>query len=116
MMPTHKNKLLATLLAAIFGVFGAHRFYLYGPRNVLAWLSILFFPIAFLSGFIEALIIGLTADTKWDQRFNQNTNYHTQSDWKQALALVFIAGGSAIVYIAVLARITDLMLTGGAYG
>ena len=33
-----KNKTLGTWLAFIFGQLGLHRFYLFGPRDKLAWL------------------------------------------------------------------------------
>jgi TM2 domain-containing membrane protein YozV len=38
MTPTNKNKTLAAWLAFIFGQLGLHRFYLYGWKDLWAWL------------------------------------------------------------------------------
>ncbi len=89
---THKNKTLATLLAIVLGGLGVHRFYLHGrkdmwgwlhfaalPLSLLAWLAapdqpLLFtgilFVISVLVGQLEALMIGLTPDERWDAACN----------------------------------------------
>ena len=62
MTTAHKNKTLATLLAALLGGLGAHRFYLFGKKDKLAWLYVVLFPLSIFAGFIAALVIGLTPD------------------------------------------------------
>src|SRR5947208_9975526 len=82
MTKRHKNKTIATLLAALFGAIGLHRFYLYRSRDRWAWGHLLSLPLSWLAwklwpeqpwlftggllvasalaGFLEALVIGLT--------------------------------------------------------
>lgn len=92
-----KNKTLATWLALLGGPFGLHRFYLYGWRDVAGWL--LPIPtlagitgmlrlrnlgvddrwgwlLSPLFGFVlagcalNAIVYGLMAAERWNQRFN----------------------------------------------
>ncbi|SNT01206.1 TM2 domain-containing protein [Noviherbaspirillum humi] len=116
MTATHKNKTFATLLAFILGGIGAHRFYLYGRRDRWAWLHVLLFPLSIFAGFIEALVIGLTQDEPWDARHNANSGRQSHSGWPLAVLLVLTLGVGATALIATLARIFDLLYTGGAYG
>jgi hypothetical protein len=134
----HKNKTLATALALSLGTLGAHRFYLHGGMDRLGLLHIASLPIAGLvfsnahginpfyallpllvSGIaacIEALVIGLTPDEKWDARFNATTGTRSQSNWLLALLLVGTLLVGATVLIGTISRLFDLMFTGGAYG
>lgn len=133
----HKNKTLATALALILGTLGAHRFYLHGAVDRLGLLHISSLPIAGLifsnahnlnpfyallpmlvSGIaacIEGLIIGLTPDERWDARFNTG-GARSESRWLLALLLVATMLVGATALIATIARLFDLMFTGGAYG
>lgn len=137
-MALHKNKTFATLLASVAGGIGAHRFYLFGLRDFWAWahlvavlLALLLIavkpdsPLLFagspllisvLAAFIEALVIGLTSDDKWDRRHNCASGHQSSSRWPLALILVLTLGVGAIVVIAAMARAFDLLFTGGAYG
>ncbi|GIZ51404.1 hypothetical protein NCCP691_14180 [Noviherbaspirillum aridicola] len=115
-MAAHKNKTLATLLAAVLGGVGAHRFYLYGSRDKWAWLHVLLFPLSVFAGFLEALVIGLTPDEKWDGQHNAASGRQSSSGWPLVLLLVLTYGGGAIALIAAIARVFDLLYTGGAYG
>jgi len=112
----HKNKTFATLLAALLGGLGLHRFYLYGKKDKWAWAHILLFPLSIYARFIEALVIGLTQDDKWDEMHNRDSGRQSRSGWLLAVLLVLTAGGGAIVVIASLARVVDYLYTGGAYG
>ncbi|MFC5512129.1 NINE protein [Massilia jejuensis] len=134
----HKNKTLATALALTLGTLGAHRFYLHGGVDRLGLLHIGSLPIAGLifsnahglhpfyallpllvSGIaacIEALVIGLTPDDKWDQRFNAGGKTPSRSTWILAVLLVLTLLIGTTVLIATIARLFDLMYTGGAYG
>ena len=133
----HKNKTLATALALILGTLGAHRFYLHGAVDRLGLLHVSSLPIAGLifsnahganpfyallpllvSGIaacIEALVIGLTPDERWDARFN-GSGTRSASHWLLALLLVATLLVGATVLIATISRLFDLMYTGGAYG
>lgn len=109
------SKTLATLLSALTGSFGLHRFYLYKSKDWLAWLLLL---LAFMGGVgafllveshrhsllgwilvipgacapligcITALIYGLTPDEKWDAQFNRHSQKKNQSGWPVILILV----------------------------
>jgi len=116
MATAHKNKTLATFLAAIFGGLGFHRFYLYGKKDIWAWAHVVFFPLSIFPAFIEALVIGLTADEKWDDAHNKDSGRKSNSGWPLAVLLVLTFGTGAIAVIAAIARTFDLLFTGGAYG
>lgn len=95
MSTTPKSKTLATWLAVLGGTLGAHRFYLHGLKDPIAWLhplptliglagvirmrnlgqddtvSWLLIPIlgAMISvAMFSAILIGLTNDERWAQR------------------------------------------------
>ncbi len=134
----HKNKTFATFLASIFGGLGLHRFYLRGRKDVWAWLHfstapvsllVIFFganrPLMFLaglflisvlSGFLEALVLGLTSDEKWDAAYNLNSRQKSASNWPLAVLLVLTMGIGVTALIAVIARSFDLLFTGGSFG
>ncbi|HEY8609119.1 MAG TPA: NINE protein [Noviherbaspirillum sp.] len=116
MTTAHKNKTLATLLAAVLGGLGAHRFYLHGKKDVWAWVHLALFPLSVFAGFLEALIIGLTPDDKWDARHNEDSGRRSASGWPVVLLVVLTFGVGATALIAALARTFDLLFTGGAYG
>lgn len=138
MSKTHKNKTLASFLAVVLGGFGVHRFYLRGPLDRLGLLHLCAVPItgmvvgiahdadpyykllplivSYLVGFLEALVIGLTPDEKWDAAHNVGSGRSTQSNWVLALLLVATMLVGCTVLIATIARLFDLLYTGGAYG
>jgi TM2 domain-containing membrane protein YozV len=134
----HKNKTFAAFLAALFGAFGLHRFYLHGWRDFAGWIHfatapmsllwvlarpeqpVLFllspFILSALVAVIEALVIGLESDEKWDERHNARSGRKSDSGWPLALLLVLAFGVGAVGTIAVIARTFDLLFTGGAFG
>jgi TM2 domain-containing membrane protein YozV len=138
MSATHKNKTFATLLAALGGGLGFHRFYVAGPRDFAGWAHFATVPLALLLmatggerqmlfsampfvlsvliAIVEALVIGLTPDEKWDAHHNTGSGTQSSSAWPLALILVLTTGIGAIAVIAVIARTFDLLYTGGAYG
>jgi TM2 domain-containing membrane protein YozV len=138
-MPTpHKNKTFATFLALAFGAIGAHRFYLRGPLDRLGLLHLCCIPLAgmvygaghapnifwvllpvlvsAIVGYVEALVIGVTPDEKWDARHNGASGRSSQTSWVVALLLVLTMLIGATILIATIARLSDLVNTGGAYG
>jgi len=116
---SHKNKTLTTFLAALAGVFGAHRFYLYGGKDKVAWAYVLTSPLFVVTvfiGFIAALRTGLTPDEKWDALHNATSGRQSESGWLLIWLIVAIFSLGTTLLIATLARTFDLLYTGGAYG
>ncbi len=134
----HYNKTLASFYAAIFGGIGIHRLYLRGIQDPWGWLHIACLPlslvlanlsnptlrmfsatpfiISVLLGFLQALVLGLMSDEKWDQQYNPNSGKKSDSRWPLALVLVFTLMLGAVGLIGSIARMMDLLFTGGAYG
>jgi TM2 domain-containing membrane protein YozV len=134
----HKNKTLATFLAFALGSTGLHRFYLYGTKDLFAWLYLLSLPITALAIFVfsdinplftsslwifavlvaalEAFTLGLKEDDKWDAIHNADSGKTSDSNWVVVLFLCLNLMMSFTVLIAYMARATDLALTGGAFG
>ena len=137
-LPSHKNKTTATLLAALSGCCGIHRFYLRGYHDKAAWLHLLSVPVSLLLhrmypgapllftlmplvtsaliGALAALVMGTTPDDKWDAQYNPLSQKQSVSTWPLALILVLVLAIGAGSLIAVIARSFDLFFTGGAYG
>lgn len=137
MAAAHKNKTFATLLALLLGGVGAHRFYLKGGVDRFGVLHLCCLPItgilygavkphpfymvlpllvSFIVGFVEALVIGLTPDEKWDAQHNPHSPRKSRSNWVLVLLLVLTMLVAAIVLIGTIARLSDVIYTGGAYG
>lgn len=136
--PRHKSKTVATFLATFLGGLGMHRVYLYGWQDKGAWLHFISLPVSALVGLaapdhprmftgslfvlsalvgcIESLTIGITPDAVWDARFNPDSAQQSMSGWPLAALLVLTVGVGATALIAAIARISDLLLTGGAFG
>lgn len=133
----HKNKTFATLLALLLGGIGVHRFYLKGATDRLGLLHLCSMPVtgilwgavqphpffvllplllSYIGGFVEGLVIGLTPDEAWDAQHNKGSGRSSRSNWVLALLLVVILGVGAIVLIGTIARVFDLLYTGGSYG
>jgi len=72
--------------------------------------------ISILIALLEALVLGLTPDDKWDAQYNSSSGRRSSSGWPLAVILVLTLGIGAIVVIATIARTFDLIFTGGAYG
>lgn len=135
---THKNKTLSALLALLFGAVGIHRFYLHGKKDIWGWLHAATLPLSLsllpltnenytffallplvisgLIGILSSLVIGLTADEKWDARFNPSSGRRSDSQWPLALMMVLAFSFGAFGTIATMARCFDLLYTGGAHG
>lgn len=137
MAASHKNKTVATLLALLLGGIGAHRFYLNPGADRLGLLHLCALPvtgilygavkphpfyvilpllISCIAVFIEALVIGLTPDEKWDAKHNAGSGRQSHSNWVLPVLLVLTMLVGAIVLIGTMARLFDLLFTGGAYG
>jgi hypothetical protein len=137
-MSQHKNKTFATALAFLLGGLGVHRFYLKGSVDRIGLLHICSIPAAglvyglghapnpfwvllppilsWLVGFVEALILGLTPDEKWDARYNAHSGRRSASHWVVILLVVLTMFVGTTALIATISRLFDLIYTGGAYG
>jgi TM2 domain-containing membrane protein YozV len=135
---THKNKTAATFLALLLGGLGVHRFYLRGGIDKLGLLHLCSVPVAglviglapgadpfykllplllsYIVGFVEALVIGLMPDEKFDARYNDGSGRASDSKWPLALILVTTMLVGTTTLIATISRLFDLLYTGGAYG
>ena len=137
MAAVHKNKTVATLLALLLGGFGIHRFYLkpgadrigllhlcclpvtgilYGAVKPHPFYIVLPLLVSYIVGFVEALVIGLTPDEKWDATYNMHSGRQSRSNWVLVLLLVVTMLVATTVLIGTIARLSDVMYTGGAYG
>lgn len=123
-----KSKTRAALAAFVLGSLGAHRFYLYGPRDALAYLHIaatalgvvgvqwlvatqrtsvagwwLSVPgaISLLAAFLTAIVYGLRPDDKWDAHFNPHGDRRSHSGW-------------GVVFVVILSLFIGAMLLMGA--
>jgi len=137
----HKNKTLAVFLAAVTGGAGIHRFYLRGARDPWGWLHLagpaatlvgsaivgsddpvtallaaLPMALSILAGELEALILGLTPDEKWDAIHNPGSGRQSRSNWVLALILVLTLAIGMAGLIFLITRSADLFVTGGSYG
>lgn len=135
---SHKNKTFATFLATLLGSVGCHRFYLRGSLDKLGLLHVMSLPMAgmihglapdanwfykalpllvsAIAGFLEALVIGLTPDDKFDAAFNAQSGKQSDSSWILALLLVATMMIGAIGLIFTMARLFALLETGGMDG
>lgn len=134
----HKNKTIAALLAFLLGALGLHRLYLRGWRDPWLWLHLACLPAAWLlatlapqadgfykllpvtvsglAGMLQALILGLTPDEKWDPYYNAASGRQSDTRWPVAVVLVASMMIGAGGLIATISRLFDLLYTGGAYG
>jgi len=120
-----KSKTLATWLALLGGLAGAHRFYLHGRGDILAWLH----PMVSLTGLVgvvrmnnlgqddhaawllipvfglmvavamlSTIVLGLTPDERWQERHGTPGTPRT-TGWAPVLAAVIalLVGGAALM-------------------
>ena len=87
----------------------------FATESVAAGVAALF-PIPMFAAAIEALVIGLTDDGKWDGQHNRNSLERSRSGWPLAVLLVLTLGIAFTGLVACMARATDLLHTGGSFG
>jgi TM2 domain-containing membrane protein YozV len=114
-------KSLAALLAFLFGAFGVHRLYLGRPRwwlplavtalmlplliGVRNWYQtpaffVLMVPV--VAGFIEALVLALMPDEKFDRCFNAESGRRNDSGWGAVLvAIATLLIGATVLMTAI---------------
>ena len=120
-----KSKTLATWLALTLGSLGAHRFYLYGRRDKLAWLhplptllgtagalrmqnlgqddhaAWLLIPLLGLMlsiSMLTAILYGLTPDERWAERHNPGLPVRA-TGWGPVIGVVvaLLVGGTVLM-------------------
>lgn len=118
---TFRRKWLAALLAFLFGALGAHRIYLVRPRwwlplavtalmlpllmGVHNWYQtpaffVLMVPV--VAGFIEALVLALMPDEKFDACFNAAADRRNASGWDAVLvAIATLMVGATVTITAI---------------
>lgn len=111
-----RSKTITAVLAFLLGSLGAHRFYLYGKRDIYGWAHVigtltgvpgamlvvasertsmlgwvLAFPgaISLLAAFLAAIVYGLRPDEKWDAQFNAQTQRKSRSGWTVVFVVIF---------------------------
>jgi len=120
---TFRRKSLAALLAFLLGAVGAHRIYLGRPRwwlplavtaltlpllfGVRNWYQspaffLLMVPV--LAGFIEALVLALMPDGKFDARYNAGVDRRNASGWDAVLVAIatLMIGATALMTVLAL--------------
>jgi TM2 domain-containing membrane protein YozV len=128
-----RRKSLAALLAFLLGGVGAHRVYLGRPRwwlplavtaltvpllvGVRNWYQtpaffVLMVPV--VAGFIEALVLALMADEKFDARFNAATGRRNQSGWDAVLVAIATLMVGATVLMTTIVLLFQTIFEGAA--
>ncbi len=124
-----RHKALAALLAFLAGSLGAHRLYLGQPRwwlplsvtlvtiplqiGVKNWYQtpaffVMMIPV--IAGFIEALVIALMPDAKFDARFNAGTGRANHSGWAAVLTAIATVAVGATVLMTTIALLFQTLL------
>ncbi len=125
-MTRFRHKAFAALLAALTGAFGLNRLYLgqrlwWLPLGVtLAALPLLigvenwyqtpaFFVVMVpvVAGFIQALVIALMPDDRFDARFNAGHSRRNHSGWDAVLVAVVTLMGGAVALMTTIALLTQ---------
>ena len=121
-MAKFRHKALAAVLAALAGTFGLNRLYLgqnlwwlplavtaatvpllIGVRNWYQSPAFFVLMIPVTGGFIQALVIALMPDERFDSRFNAGTERRNRSGWDAVLVAIATLAGGAIALMAAIA-------------
>jgi TM2 domain-containing membrane protein YozV len=128
--PRFRSKTVTAAFAFFFGSLGAHRFYLYGQRDVYGWLHLLCTvagipgvlllvasertsvlgwvlavpgAISLFAAFLAAIVYGLRPDEKWDAQFNPQTQQRSRSGWSVIFVVIFSLFIGAMLLMTALA-------------
>ena len=130
--PAPRSRAVATWLAVVAGTFGAHRFYLHGARDAIAWLHL---PPTLVGAYgwwrmrefgvddargsllvlclgatvaltmLQAIVVGLTSDERWAERYGAASDH--RRGWPVVLALIValaVGAGATMATIAFAAQ------------
>jgi hypothetical protein len=125
-MAKFRHKALAALLAALAGALGLNRLYLgqtlwwlplgltaltepllIGVRNWYQTPAFFILMIPVVAGFIQALVIALMPDERFDARFNAGTQRRNRSGWDAVLVAIATLAGGAIVLMTTIALLAQ---------
>lgn len=125
-MAKFRHKALAALLAALTGALGVNRLYLgqrlwwlplavtamtvpllIGVRNWYQTPAFFVLMIPVTAGFIQALVIALMPDERFDARFNAGSERRNRSGWDAVLVAIVTLGGGAIVLMTAIALLVQ---------
>lgn len=117
-----RHKTVAALLAFAFGALGLHRVYLrqrgwwlslsitlvtlpllIGVRNWYQTPAFFLLMVPVLGGFIEALVLALMPDARFDQRFNAGVDRQNRSGWNAVLVAIVTLMVGTIVLLTTIA-------------
>lgn len=124
---THfRHKALAALLASLTGALGLNRLYLgqglwwlplgitlitlptlIGVKNWYQTPAFFLLMVPVIAGFLQALIIALMPDERFDTRFNAGGTQRNRSGWNAVLIAIATLMGGAIVLMATIALLTQ---------
>jgi len=120
-----KHKAVATWLALLVGVFGLHRFYLFGLKDRwawlfplptliglagvqrmntlgqddrLAWVLIPFLGFSLVAALLGGIVYGLMPDERWNERFNPGRPA-SRGGWAAVIGVVLclLVGGTTLM-------------------
>jgi len=122
-----RSRAVATWLAVVAGTLGAHRFYLYGTRDLLAWLHVpptlvgaygwwrmrelgvddargsllvLFLGATVAAAMLQAIVYGLMGEERWAARFGAANR---RPGWLVYLAVIVALAVGAAATMATIA-------------
>jgi len=121
-MPKFRHKAFAALLASLAGALGANRLYLgqklwwlplsitaltlpllIGVRNWYQTPAFFVLMVPVTAGFIQALVIALMPDERFDARFNAHGERRNHSGWDAVLVAIATLAGGAIALMTAIA-------------
>ena len=121
-MARFRHKAFAALLAAVTGALGLNRVYLgqrlwwlplgvtlgslpllIGIRNWYQTPAFFVAMVPVVAGFLQALVIALMPDERFDARFNPGSTRRNRSGWDAVLVAVASLAAGAIVLMATIA-------------
>lgn len=125
-MTKFRHKALAALLAALGGALGLNRLYLgqklwwlplaitaltlpllVGVRNWYQSPAFFVLMIPVIAGFLQALVLALMPDERFDARFNAGSARRNHSGWDAVLVAIATLAGGSIVLMASIALLTQ---------
>jgi TM2 domain-containing membrane protein YozV len=65
-----KSRLVAIMLAFFFGWLGLHKFYLGRQTAGLVYLVFCWFPLVWILGFVDMLVLAAMSDATFNERYN----------------------------------------------
>ena len=118
-MPRFRHKAFAALLAAVTGALGLNRVYLgqglwwlplgitlgalpllIGVRNWYQTPAFFVVMVPVVAGFLQALVLALMPDERFDARFNRGSERRNRSGWDAVLVAIASLAVGAIVLMA----------------